>query len=401
MKFVILNQPTKNKGDLAAFKALVSLISKKYPSAIIECIFTTKDHDLLFDRVENVNCIDFDLPNLWRLTKTCLKYPFLFKLLQFLPGYSGYTKHIKSADIAVLAPGGLEIGAYQDWRVLWSLALADAFGVKYAIYSRSIGKFVNETKDDQLFIKFAIKYLKGSKFNGLRERKSQELASMLGLNYFPAIDVVYSYIPEKDFNSELIKGVVDDYVVFVPSKFDNWHPDFNDESQALLDKLYRSIISMVINKGKTVVMLPHTYGRGVNRDDRYYFETLIEDRFKSNCIIVDDQLDTDDYQAILKRADFSISARLHQVIFSINNHTPVLCLSYEHKMQAMMEMLGLSKYSLSLQSLIKENEKLLLLLEEFLSAPEINKDKFINAQKQAGIIAIESFNNFVESVESK
>ena len=187
MKFVILNQPTKNKGDLAAFKALVSLINKQYKSVVIECLFTTKEHDPLFDRVDNVKCIDIPLSNLWRITKVCLKYPFLFKLLQFIPRYKEYAEHIREADIAVLSPGGLEIGAYQDWSVLWSLALADYFDVKYGIYSRSIGKFVNKTNEDQFFIQCAIKCLKGSKFNGLRERKSQELASMLGLNYFPAI----------------------------------------------------------------------------------------------------------------------------------------------------------------------------------------------------------------------
>ena len=400
MKFVILNQPTKNKGDLAAFKALVNLISQKYPTAVIECLFTTKDHDVLFDRVEKVNCIDIHLPNLWRITKMCLKFPFLFKLLSCFPGYSKYIKHLKDADMAILSPGGLEIGAYQDWRVLWGLALADSLKVKYSIYSRSIGKFVNESHVDRLFIQYAIKYLQKSRFNGLRERKSQELAGMLGLSYFPAIDVVYSNTPKKDFNSALIKGVAKDFVVFVPSKFDNWHPDFNKESQTQLDKLYQNVISVIINKGKTVIMLPHTYSRGIERDDRNYFETLIEDKFKDNCIIVDDQLDTDDYQAIIKKADFAISARLHQVIFAINNHTPAICLSYEHKMQAMMDMLGLSEYSLSLQSQIKESEKLIMLLEEFLDKSDSHKDKFIKAQNQAGIIANEAFNNFTKSIDS-
>ncbi len=399
MKFVILNQPTKNKGDYAAFKAIVNLIKTKYPSATIECLFTSKEHDPLFDNVDNVNCIDFGLFDRWRITKVCLQKPILFKFLQYLPGYKNYSSHIRNADVAILAPGGLEIGAYQDWSVLWSLAIARSFEVKYAIYSRSIGKFVNNSELDRFFINQSIKCLQSSKFNGLREKKSQELAGMLGLNYFPAIDVVYSNTPNNVLDSKLIGGRDSNYAVFVPSRFNNWHPDFDDQSQTNLDELYKKIISKIVENGQDVVMLPHTYGRGDNADDSFYFESLIDSQYKNNCIIVDDRLDTDEYQAIIREADFAISARLHQVIFAINNHTPTICLSYEHKMAGMMEMLGLSDFSRDLNSAINSHEALLPLLEEFLQGTSQYKTRFINAKAQAAKQAKESFENFVDCIE--
>jgi hypothetical protein len=47
VKFIILNQPAKNKGDFAAFKAIINLINTKYP----ERMFTSKDYDLPFDKM--------------------------------------------------------------------------------------------------------------------------------------------------------------------------------------------------------------------------------------------------------------------------------------------------------------------------------------------------------------
>ena len=399
MKFIILNQPTKNKGDFAAFKAVINLIMAKYPNASIECLFTGKDFDPLFGEVKNVTCHTFDLPGVWRFTKICLKFPLLFKLLKFLPNYKEYAQKISDADLAILAPGGLEIGAYQEWSVLWDLAFADALDTPYAVYSRSIGKFVNNSDSDRLFIKYAIDYLHKSKFNGLREKKSQEFAGMLGLHHFPAIDVVYSYTPENALDVKLTQGRADNYVIFVPSKFNNWHPDFTDELQEKMDRLYKLIISKIIDAGFDVVMLPHTYGRGIGGDDKNYFETLIDDKYKSNCIIVDDTADTDDYQAIIRSANFSISARLHQVIFSINNHTPAICLSYEHKMSAMMEMLGLDDYSIDLKSVVLEHEKILPLLDEYINNSANHKDRFVHAKNEAYKIAQDSFNNFVTSIE--
>jgi colanic acid/amylovoran biosynthesis protein len=399
VKFIILNQPTKNKGDFAAFKALINLIITKYPQASIECLFTGKDYDPLFDKVKNVTCRSVNLFGLWRITKICLKFPVLFKLLKFLPTYKEYSNRISNSDVAILAPGGLEIGAYQEWSVLWDLAMVNSLSVPFAIYSRSIGKFINKSDSDRLFIKYAIDYLQKSKFNGLREKKSQEFAGMLGIHHFPAIDVVYSYTPENPLDVKLTQGREDNYVVFVPSKFSNWHPDFTDELQEKMDRLYKLIISKVIAGGFDVVMLPHTYGRGNGNDDKDYFKTLIEDKYRANCIIVDDTADTDDYQAIIKSAKFSVSARLHQVIFAINNHTPALCLSYEHKMSAMMEMLGLDDYSIDLKSVVLEHEKILPLLDEYINNASNHRNKFINAQNEAYKIAQGSFDNFIESIE--
>ena len=400
VKFIILNQPTKNKGDFAAFKALINLIITKYPQASIECLFTGKDYDPLFAKVKNITCHSFNLPGVWRLTKICLKYPLLFKLLKYVPNYKEYAQKISDADLAILAPGGLEIGAYQEWSVLWDLAFADALNTPYAVYSRSIGKFVNNSDSDRLFIKYAIDYLYKSKFNGLREKKSQEFASMLGLHHFPAIDVVYSYTPENPLDVKLTGGREGNYVIFVPSKFNNWHPDFTDELQEKMDRLYKLIISKIVDAGFDVVMLPHTYGRGIDGDDKHYFETLIDEQYKNNCIIVDDTADTDDYQAIIRSANFSISARLHQVIFSINNYTPAICLSYEHKMSAMMVMLGLDDYSIDLKSVVLEHEKLLPLLDEYIKNASSHRNKFINAKNEAYKIAQDSFDNFVTSIEN-
>ncbi|MDO6762492.1 polysaccharide pyruvyl transferase family protein [Agarivorans sp. 1_MG-2023] len=399
MIFTIVNQPTRNKGDYAAFKSLVNLIKVEYPNATINCLFTTKDHDPLFNNVSEVNSIDSDLFSLWRISKICLQFPFLFKIIALLPKYNKYADVIKNSDVVVLAPGGLEIGLYQEWSVLWSLAFAHSHNVKYAIYSRSIGKFVNQTAKDREFIKYAVKYLSHSQFNGLREEKSQEFANMLGLHYYPAIDVVYSNTPNNVLKSDLIQGIKKNFVIFVPSKFSNWHPDFNDKSQEVLDNIYKKIISQIVQSGKKVVMLPHAYGRG-DIDDCHYFESLMVSESKDSCIIVNDQVDTDEYQAIIKAADFAISTRLHQAIFAINNHTPVICLSYEHKMEAMMKMLDLGEFSMNLSSITDNQEKLQNLINQFIQSPTESEGKFVTAQKKAFSIATSSFKNFINCIKN-
>ena len=56
--------------------------------------------------------------------------------------------------------------------------------------------------------------------------------------------------------------------------------------------------------------------------------------------VIDDTYSSDIQEALIKDATFVIGARYHSIVFSINQATPFIALSYEHKISGLLESLN-------------------------------------------------------------
>ena len=56
-------------------------------------------------------------------------------------------------------------------------------------------------------------------------------------------------------------------------------------------------------------------------------------------IVCEENLKSDIQQEIIKNADFLIGARYHSIVFALNNNTPFVALSYEHKITGLLQTL--------------------------------------------------------------
>lgn len=390
-KIKIIGQPMFNIGDLAAYKSLNILLLGECGTKIEYSILSNRDWDPEFQKSKEVNLFnDITVVNKYEKMLAILS-PKSIKLISYLfPNFKRKYNTLINSDFVLFAPGGLELGLYKEWDYLWMMSILVAFKKDFGLYSRSIGDFNNKTFLDTIFKNKVVKYLKESKFNGLRDQRSQKEAKSLGVPFYPSIDVVFSNKPDySKFNAdEIVSEYGNNYLVFTPSAFE-WHPRFSSYPSNTFIELYLEIMNTVLDKTDyNIVMLPHIYKDNM---DANYFNSLKNECFNPNRVFVlESNTDSDLYQFIISKSKFAIVSRLHQTIFSINNHTPFLCISYEHKMEDMMKILGLEDYTVKLKDIMENKVEISAIIHRALFNP-IAKTRLVEAQEKANQIALSSF----------
>lgn len=405
MNVLIVGQPIKNKGDYAACKALICLLSQRGINVKVLFTFDRCSRDKQFDSIEGLESCFFKLPRGFRLWgMLSLLLPIFMRALINLPSFQKYKKLLMNTDFVLFSPGGLEIGLYRSWKSLWLLYSCLSLRKDYGLYSRSIGGFRKKTLLDYFFYKKSKKCLEVSKFNGLRDVSSYRWAERLGVQYFPSIDVVYSFSRPLPIPEETQSLIGDSYVVFSPSQF-HWHPRMNKNSDLSYQISYERIMKMLLSKIEgNIVMIPHIYGQAVDKENDINYFNIIKDNIMSDRIIViDDGYDTDIYQNIINGASCVISARYHHAIFSINNNTPFIAMSYEDKTPKMLNLLGLEHYSFDLYQAVEDgmSERYLDMISDILQKDASSlKIEIENAKNKAYLIADSSFEELYKILES-
>lgn len=393
-KITIVGQPMYNIGDVAACKALVKLIKEKYNCKIDLLFFENTNIDEEFRNISDVK-ISKSLPVVNKYQKLIrILFP---KLYHFFSFNKNDYKLFSDSDFVLVAPGGLEFGLYKEWNYLWILSLLVGQNKYFGIYSRSIGDFREKSFNDRLFKQQTVKYLKLSKFNGLRDSRSQKSADDLQIPFFPSIDVVFSSKPDfTDIDrSNFLQQISGDYIVFTPSAFD-WHPKYTKYDPIKFTELYLEILNTVLKSTDLkIVMLPHIYKEN---NDEIYFDSLIEKCSQpARVFVLRNNYNSDLYQYIVSQGKLSIIFRLHQTIFAVNNHIPFISVSYEHKMVDMMSILGLQKNMVNLEDLLEGRVNISNVIKASLTNNEDNS-YLITAQQNANKIAMESFNSLTGKI---
>lgn len=350
MKILIIEQPLNNRGDESAHRGLVNKLVEEFPDITIKVLFYgRKDRDIDVFRVES-NHVEYENIRLGQMTSKyntrivkVLMMSGLTKLLYLLPGMRNVIKEYKNADFVLCAPGGMNLGGFRDWVHQAFLLLAKYENKKIIYWGRSIGPFSDTTYLDRLFKKRSLDLLNYFSFSSLRDYKSQAIAEHLNVNYTPTIDSAFLrdvpyHVPE--VIRDTLKGTP--YIVLVPNSL-AWHSNFKAYT---FEDIRRFWIKMVNTLGKSypnynIVMLPQTigYSKWLPDGEIYFNKIKNGSDCKSQIIVVDEKYGSDIQQAIISKAQFLIGARYHSVIFAINQGVPFISLSYEHKMNGVIDML--------------------------------------------------------------
>ena len=323
MKLAIVNQPLANRGDEAAHKAFVE-------SSIDVIFLGIKDTTLIGDiRVEAANVCYRDIQR-WRLWGRTQKYAFLLHMLPLSllhPALRKFRKVLKSYDAVICAPGGICMGGFMSWDHIWELETARRLGKPVFYWGRSIGPFTDEDCAHSVFKKESSSLLAYFSFLSLRDDVSVRIAEEFQLG--------------------------ERYVVFVPNAL-TWHYRYRNVPQERIDRFHLDVMELLSEKypGHTIVMLPQTYRSVIN--DYGYFRRLAERAAGKPIVVIDEEQSSDVQQKIIAGARMVIGERYHSVVFAINNRTPFVSLSYEHKMTGLLEKLGLTERSVDVQGIFAD-----------------------------------------------
>lgn len=194
-------------------------------------------------------------------------------------------------------------------------------------------------------------------FLSLRDSKSQKIADEMGFSYECTLDTAFLESPVCDIPKEIESELTDSYVVFVPNIL-TWHYRYCDVPQEKIDDFWLSVIRLIAEKFKDskIVMLPQTYGKDVN--DGYSYFTKIQKLYGSDRLFVlPEKYGSDIQQSIISNSRFVVGARYHSIVFAVNKGVPFLSLSYEHKMEGMLEMLKALDKKVNIEGLFSDPER--------------------------------------------
>lgn len=411
MKILLVNQPLNNRGDESAHKALVRTIIKEMPDVELTVLFMNKREERIEDSVKQ-----------FAVQSPKVKYgifsPLLSKgmyyimklgqktkihLLWFLhPALVQYMQYFKKTDIVVCAPGGMCMGGFQDWKHLFNLQCAKHYNKPLAYFGRSLGPFPTVTKNNRIFKEISMEMLGYFSFLSVRDCKSLMLVDELGIkNYISVVDTAFLETPKVPIPNEIIQSIGNsDYFVFVPNLL-IWHPayiesatkeDIIDFYTKLLEKMFKTFPQY------KAIMLPQTFN-DINCDDVVFFRDIAKRVHDSRVVVINDQYSSDIQQTIISKAKLVVGARYHSIVFALNNNVPFIALSYEHKMEGLLQTLGDTSSMISIEHLFSTKDSQADVLKQFrekLSNIKYNK----SITEDAKCIALQGFTEFKRFIDS-
>lgn len=361
MKLLLIEQPLNNRGDESAHRGLITKIIQNYPNAQVNVLFWGRkereinEFKVISNQVKYVNItVSSTKAKYYHRAIKAIMMLNLPRLLYLLPLMWQILKFYKMSDYVICAPGGMNLGGFQDWPHQAYLYLAMYEKKKIIYYGRSIGPFNDTTYLSRLFKSNSVRLLKYFKYISLRDSKSQLIAKNLGIEFIPTIDSAFLVDPNPDTETttSILKEFNNNpYIVFVPNSL-AWHKSFKSYS---FDDIKLFWISLLNNLAKSypnhkIVMLPQTIGHSKMLPDGYiYFNDIKnESDFPNQVFVLDEKYGSDIQQKIISNSCFVIGARYHSIIFSINQSIPFISLSYEHKMNGVVEIINKKDYEIDL-----------------------------------------------------
>ncbi len=360
VNILIINQPIKNRGDESAHRGLVRTLAKTYPRHGIRVVWMGEDPPGCDPMHVDEPNVEYEIiPMKWgraRLPRFALMYRLGWLLGRIHPGYRAYRTRIREADLVVSAPSGIMLGAFRTWKTLYHDLLVRAEGKPFAYYSPSFGPKPEGRKGDALFWRLSTDVLKGLDFLSIRDKKTMELADSMGISYEPSIDSAFLDSPASSTRlpPELETKIAGrPLVVFVPNSL-TWHVAYRKADQCRIDRFYLDVATVLQRRfpEAAITFLPQLFGRGKAGGDHEYFEKLAARApLHANWLVLGDHYGSDIQQTLISRAELVVGARYHSIVFAINNGVPFVSLSYEHKMDGLLECLQLGNRAVDIRQL--------------------------------------------------
>lgn len=406
---LIVNQPMRNRGDESAHKALIRMLLNRFTDINIEVLvckgfyneMDIEEFKLLHPKVNYVMEPIKPEKAFWYLVKRGIYQPCFKFFWMFHPGIVRFIKHYLHVDLIICAPGGICMGGFQNWEHLFLLHIAKLLNKPIAYFGRSIGPFPERTLSNRNFKKGSISLLKYMGFISLRDQKSFDLCKSLGYKCELTADTAFLDQPRTNLPDVFKEKICNKkYLIMVPNLL-IWHYAFKnkltrDNMVGFFSKLADVLFEEYPNH--RILLLPQTFGHKNDeniQNDIHFFREIKDLNKNENLIVVDDKYSSDIQQSIIANAEFLTGARYHSIVFAINNNIPFVALSYEHKIEGLLEILNKKDCMIDISGdRLGDTANLDSLLEEFrIKVKCATKDEF--SQKEAKRIVSEGADKFL------
>ena len=351
---IIVGGELSNKGAQAMTFTVVDQIKRKFPNKNIY-LFSVIDfnRDDKEKSIYKFNILPWDLKTkFWllgfggRLFKKNSKYG-------YLENHIGEV--VKDADFFIDISGyalSSQWGFRASVNYLLNIATAKRYSIPYYIFPQSIGPFNYSIKSKILLYPLLNLYLKYPKKIFVREKGGiRSISKFTKKNIEKSYDIV---LQNKEYNINNIYKDIHFKNIKIESNSVCVIPNLRIIERTNIDEIYSiysSLINILINAGKNIYILRHSY------EDLEVCEK-IKSFFPDNesVKLIPDDLNAIELENIIKQFDFVIASRYHAIVHSYKNGVPALVIGWATKYFELLEDFDQLDYHFDVRDGININE---------------------------------------------
>lgn len=251
-------------------------------------------------------------------------------------------------------------GFYSTSTALYSILLSMRLRKKYAIIAHTVGPFNNYLS--RVITKMVFKK---ATIISTRENISKGILLSMGLRNSEVQvlpDTAFALIPVSQENIETFlekQGLKENLrYATITARFWSYPGIDRRKSENLYKKYLTSLakISDFLIDEKLVdkvLLVVHNDGKhNESENDSKPINTIYSEMHqRDDAVIIDDDLSPEMLSTLYGKSRIMIGTRLHSVIFSLVGGAPAIAISYNHKVDGIMGMLGFEKYVLDINTM--------------------------------------------------
>lgn len=269
----------------------------------------------------------------------------------FFATFSKHIKTVKKLDLLIIGGGGILMDLYGREAILFGMYgwLGKLTKTPVVIYGVGVGPI--KTQKGAMFIRSLASI---AKMVSVRDPQSKELLEKIGVTKKiheigdPAFKIQEGPFKKKH-ETPLKIGVT-----AVPYYHKSYWPEENEEKYSAyitgMAKNLDQILSAYPNAEITFFATKFPQDMWVTKD------VVSKMHNQKQCHVIEESLDPMELVAFSENQDLVIGTRLHSLILSIVSETPVMAISYHHKVRDFMTMIGRKEDVINIEELHNEPE---------------------------------------------
>ena len=296
--------------------------------------------------------------NRFGVTSAPLYYKRSSAILTFFETIKKNSPLIRELDMLIIGGGGILMDFYnREAQLFGSYGIMARRGkVPYIVYGCGAGPITSTM--GKLFIRSLVNR---SHSASVRDPKSKQLLNRIGVR--KDISVIgdpsfalpsIKHEKSKDRLRNIGVTVVPYYsLAYWPEandiKYENYVQGMAENLDAVLEKKDVKITLYSTKFPHDVDVTVDVYNRMTN---------------KKNVVINKENLSPEEIIELSAAQDLIIGTRLHSLYLAVNANTPIMAISYHHKVADFMDMMGMGDRTIGIENLIKKKDSLITILEK-------------------------------------
>jgi len=344
--------------------------------------------------------IDFGLITLWSV---------LVLLLPNISDRSSITA-LREADYVISKGGhfyqfrGLDPvrGFFMSYHKMYSLLLAIRLGKPYMLLSHSIGPF-----EDASSKRVAQLVFDHAELVSARDIISKRMMEQMGLSNSEILpDTGFGLIPATD---QQLSNLMNRYDLnegkYLIMSARQWH--FPEHESSVQDGLYGNYLASLAEVAdrmieqdiieKVALVVHNDGGHSPTEDDSVPINNIYSlMKHSDDAVVIDDDLSPSMQSGLYGNSKLMIGTRMHSVIFTFVGGAPALSISYAHKCEGIMAMLGLSRYTVEIADIdpdtVENKVKEIISNRDDIIQQSTNRIEIFRSQMQNAVKRLTTYN---------